>query len=85
MDAYVKPPYRRQGVLREMITQAVRDLNVRLLVITEKRFHSNRGYYYELGFTVHQAGSEDGLTWLLETGLARMLEASNDAHYRKSA
>lgn len=82
-DAYVKPPYRGKGILREMLAQAVRDLNVKMLYIKTERFIANRSYYFGLGFTYYYTVQNGGMVWAFQTSFRNVVEASNEAYYRK--
>ena len=84
-DAYVKPLYSSKGVLREMITQAVRDLNVKMLFIATDRFIANKAYYFALGFTYHYTVQDGGMTWAFQSSFASIVKASNEDCYRRSA
>jgi GNAT superfamily N-acetyltransferase len=84
-DAYVKPKYRGNGVLREMIAQAVRDLNVRMFYIETERFKAYRAYYSTLGFTYSYTVDEGSMTWAFLGSFMQAVKASNDAYYRKVA
>lgn len=83
-DAYVKPAYRSKGVLREMITQAVRDLNVQMLYIACDRFSANKAYYFSLYFTI-TARYGDGMMWAFQSSFGSVVAACNDAYYQKAA
>lgn len=49
-EAFVEPKYRSKGYLRQMLVIAIRDHNVRLAHIEQKRFWANADYYLSLGF-----------------------------------
>lgn len=50
-EAYVKPPYRGNGVLRELLIHSIDFYNVKMVNLTEDRFSNNYSYYHSLGFT----------------------------------
>jgi hypothetical protein len=62
-EAFVKPAYRHNGVLREMIIQSVRNLNVRMISISTDVFSSYKDYYLGLGFTYHSPVHNGDMTW----------------------
>lgn len=62
-DAYVKPAYCHQGVLRSMITHAIDTLNVKMLYMQTDRYASHRLYYESLGFSLHWTVKGGQMTW----------------------
>lgn len=62
-DAYVKPAYRRQGVLRELISHLITNHNVKMLYMQTERFENNLYYYRTLGFTDYYAVQNDMMIW----------------------
>lgn len=65
-DAYVKPPYRRSGVLRKLIEHLVNECDVRMIYIETARFLKNLSYYQSLGFTNHYTVKNRQLTWAFQ-------------------
>jgi ribosomal protein S18 acetylase RimI-like enzyme len=49
-EAYVKPAYRNQGVLRKMLKVVISDYNTKLIKIETERLETNYSYYETLGF-----------------------------------
>lgn len=49
-EAYVKPAYRNQGVLRKMLKVVISDYKTKLIKIETDRFEANYSYYETLGF-----------------------------------
>jgi GNAT superfamily N-acetyltransferase len=49
-EAYVKPAYRNQGVLRKMLKVVISDYKTKLIRIETERFEANYSYYETLGF-----------------------------------
>jgi len=62
-EAFVKPAYRHNGVLREMIVQAVRDLDVKMIRIATECFNCYQDYYASLGFTYSYPVHNGDMTW----------------------
>jgi GNAT superfamily N-acetyltransferase len=92
-DAYVKPCYQKQGVLRFMLDECVRNHNVVSALIKTERFEKNIHYYKSLGFTfkVRQTISSD-LSYIFQSSFENVilkmrdtLIASNDAQYNIAA
>lgn len=57
-EAYIKPPYRSNGVLRELLIHSMDFFNVQMVHITEDRFSDNYSYYHSLGFTAFVCDGE---------------------------
>lgn len=57
-EAYVKPPYRSNGVLRELLIHSIDFYNVKMVNLTEDRFSKNYSYYHSLGFTAFVSNGE---------------------------
>ena len=92
-DAYVKPCYQKQGVLRFMLDECVRNHNVVSALIKTERFEKNIHYYKSLGFTfkVRQTISSD-LSYIFQSSFENVilkmhdtLIASNDSQYNIAA
>ncbi len=81
-DAYVKPRYRGKGVLREMISQAVRDHSVKMLFIETSRLAKNYDYYSTLGFSDVKLVEEGKMAYVRHVGTHKVRLASNDAQYK---
>lgn len=75
-EAYVKPPYRSQGVLRELIQYVVKHCNVEMLHIETDRLAANAAYYQVLGFNRLQHSSTTGLAWVLRQDFHDMISKS---------
>ena len=87
-EAYVKPCYRNDGVLREMVKQLVANYNVKLIHIETERAVRNENYYRSLGFTgVAQTGYAN-LIYLVQTDFGPILNMhaqANDENYDLAA
>jgi hypothetical protein len=84
-EAYVKPPYRHDGVLREMITLAVRDHKVKMLYIEPQRFAKFKAYYFALGFTVYCPAQDPFMVYAMLGSLKNELCAANDDQFKQAA
>lgn len=84
-DAYVKPAYRHKGVLRQMIQQAVQDLDVKMIHLTVDRYVDNLNYYRTLGFTEFQVSSDGELGWALQTSFFPVVQKRNTAFKQQPA
>ena len=62
-DAYVKPAYRSQGVLRELISYLITNYNVKMLYMKTDRFQKNFFYYQTLGFAEYYTAQNDLMVW----------------------
>ena len=80
-DAYVKPGYRRKGVLRDMICKVVKDHNVKMLFIDTERLVKNGAYYIALGFSNIQYVDDGAMAYLSIDRTSSPQAASNDAQY----
>lgn len=76
-DAYVKPAYRHNGVLRQMIQQAVQNLKVKMIYLTTDRYVENLNYYQTLGFTEFHISSNGVLGWAVQTSFYHILQKRN--------
>jgi hypothetical protein len=65
-DAYIKPPYRGNGVLKKLIKYVVTDCEVRMMYIETDRFLKNFHYYQSLGFNNHYTVKRGELTWAFQ-------------------
>ena len=72
-DGYVKPPYRKCGVLRDMIELAVDRLDVKSLRIQESRYIRCLSYYQSLGFTI-TCCEGDGMLTVFHSSFADEVE-----------
>ena len=81
-DAYVKPPSRKKGVLRRMLTQVVRDHHVKMLFIEKERFFKNSVYYSTLGFTDVLPVGDGSMVYVEINSAPTAQAASNDAIYK---
>ena len=92
LEAYVKPPYRKHGILRFMLEEGVKKLQVQAIRIDADRYEKNYRYYQSLGFTF---GYRDPMgypsTVYLESAREFLIksssdnEASNDENFQKVA
>ena len=92
LEAYVKPPYRKHGILRFMLEEGIKRLQVQAIRIDADRYEKNYRYYQSLGFTF---GYRDPMgypsTVYLESAREILIkssndkEASNDTDFRKVA
>lgn len=57
-EAYIKPPYRGDGVLRELLIHSIDYFNVKMVHLTEDRYSKNFSYYSSLGFTAFVSSGE---------------------------
>lgn len=57
-EAYIKPPYRGNGVLRDLLIHAIDFYNVQMVHITQDRYEDNLQYYHSLGFTAFVGDGE---------------------------
>ena len=80
-DGYVKQAYRHQGVLREMIVQAVSRLDVKMLYVETDRFERNLGYYRTLGFSLDWTVKGGQFTWAFHDSFA---DIAKQAQYATS-
>ncbi len=84
-DAYVKPIHRNKGVLRKMITQAVAELDVKMMLITTDKFYKNKDYYFKLGFSYHYTVQNGAMTWAFLPSLAKNFSPYNDSSKKIAA
>jgi hypothetical protein len=49
-EAYVKIPYRKNGILRVLLEYVIKNCNVKCMRIETERFDKNYRYYQSLGF-----------------------------------
>jgi len=92
LEAYVKPPYRKRGILRFMLEEGVRRLQVQAIRIDADRYEKNYRYYQSLGFTFGYR-DPDGYPSTVFHESARTLqsnsafaeEASNETDFQKVA
>jgi GNAT superfamily N-acetyltransferase len=83
-EAYVKPAYRHQGVLREILEQVIRDHGVKMIHIERDRVDANSSYYQNLGFSEFWSKNDD-LGYLAMKPSRRCQHASNDDVYNLCA
>jgi GNAT superfamily N-acetyltransferase len=57
-EAYIKPPYRSNGVFRELLMHSMDFYNVKIVQLTEDRFFNNYSYYHSLGFVAFVSEGE---------------------------
>lgn len=84
-EAYVKPPYRGKGVLREMITLAVRDHGAKGLHMETSRLVALEEYYFTLGFTDVYGSVDQYLSYAFVTSFRQVLVAANDDQFQQAA
>lgn len=63
-EAFIKPMYRGNGILREMINHVVKHCRVQMMHISSTRYAAHRVYYQSLGFSGECSGFEAGLGWV---------------------
>ena len=63
-EAFVKPVYRSQGVLREMIQHVILHCNVKMLHISAAHYFDNLSYYESLGFEGYRPSEQPGIGWV---------------------
>lgn len=92
LEAYVKPPYRKRGILRFMLEESVRKLQVQAIRIDADRYEKNYKYYKSLGFTFGYRDPdgypstvfhESARVFLNKSAFAE--EASNETDFQKVA
>ena len=81
-EAYVKPCYRNNGVLREMLKQVVANYSTKVIRIETYRYIKNFNYYYTLGFTYAYTVQGGELTLAFQTDVVGAVERRN-AYYDK--
>ena len=85
-EGYVKPAYRKNGVLRGMITIAVRDHNVKLLYIETERLLQLQSYYSSLGFSTYCGAADDPLmSYAILNSFDWVISAANDDQFQSAA
>ncbi len=84
-EGYVKPPYRGKGVLREILTLAVRDHCVKGLHIETSRFETLEAYYVTLGFTQVCATDDPMMSYVFLSSLKQVICAANDDQFQQAA
>ena len=84
-EAYVKPAYRSRGVLREMITLAVRDHGAKGLHIETSRFAALVSYYVALDFTQLCATGDPFMSCVFLSSLEEAICAANDDQFQQAA
>ena len=81
-EAYVKPVYRSNGVLRDLIKHVIMYCNVKMLHISANNYFENLSYYESLGFTKFLASEQFGIGWVFlcdfEVDLYRKQPAGNN-------
>ena len=63
-EAFVKPVYRSQGVLRDLLNHAITHCNVRMLHISAAHYFDNLSYYESLGFEGYMPSEQYGIGWV---------------------
>ena len=76
-DAYVKPKYRSEGVLRKLIEHVLKYENVQMIYLTKDRYMENLSYYNTLGFTKFQLSSNGELGWAFQTSIYPIVQIRN--------
>lgn len=84
-EAYVKPPYRHNGVLQEMISLAVRDHKVKMLYIEPQRFVRFSAYYRALGFSTYRNAADPTMVYAVLDSLRNEINAANDDQFQQAA
>jgi GNAT superfamily N-acetyltransferase len=92
LEAYVKPAYRRRGILRFMLEEAIRSLQVLAIRIDADRFGKHLWYYRSLGFTFGYRDESGNLLTVCHENSRALFnkipidkEASNEKEFRKTA
>ena len=62
-EVFVKPASRHNGILRAMIAQAVRDLNVKMISLSPDCLDRYQDYYVSLGFSCFYPLHHGATTW----------------------
>lgn len=65
-EAYVKPCFRSQNVLRHLIAHVVHNHNVQMLHIELHRYAANEDYYESLGFNWIELASDLCMAWVFQ-------------------
>jgi len=73
-DAYIKPPYRGQGVFKNFIDELVANYGVKLILLTAEVYWRNEDYYDDLDFT-EIIEIEDGLYRVYLSSFRKEVEA----------
>ncbi len=79
-EAYVKPCYRNNGLLSEMIKQVVENYNVKVIRIETERLKQNYYYYKTLGFTYSYTVQGGELALAFQTDIVDTVKLRN-AYY----
>lgn len=90
-DAYVKPKYRKSGILRFMLEEVVAKYSVVSALIEIERYIENHRYYKSIGFDSVMDSPCDGLYFALQSHFADIIDrqpkmtAVNDEHFSLAA
>jgi hypothetical protein len=76
-DAYIKPAYRGNGVLRQLIMHVIDNYNVKMLLMDADRFEENLLYYEILGFTEYYTVRDGTMVWAFLTEFYPTVEKRN--------
>ncbi len=90
-DAYVKPKYRKSGILRYMLEEVVAKYAVVSALIEIERYIENHRYYKSIGFDSVIDSPCEGLYYALQSNFADMIDrqpemtAVNDEQFSLAA
>jgi len=80
-ETYVKPPYRGNGVLRDLLIHSIDFYKVKMVNLTRARYFNNLLYYTSLGFTGfiqdNEYPTDDGLGYACFEEAFNIFETSN--------
>ncbi len=68
-EVYVKPPYRGQGVQKELITFTQKNCHVHMIFIEEERFQKNWNYFQSLDLGSFIDNQGNGLAYIYDKEL----------------
>jgi GNAT superfamily N-acetyltransferase len=90
-DAYVKPKYRKSGILRYMLEEVVAKYSVVSAFIEIERYIENQRYYKSLGFEYVMETPCESLLFVFQANFAEAIDrqpeltAVNDEQFRLAA
>ena len=82
-EAYIKPPYRSKGILRQLIKHSIKNGNAKLFRIQTYRLMENFAYYFSLGFTYNYKIDDSDMSVVSLGEFRHVLENYCAAHSAK--
>jgi hypothetical protein len=73
-DAFVKPKYRSQGILRKLIQHSISQHEVKMIYIGPKRYSSLEEYYTSLGFVLPMQLPHIEMLYVLNSSLSKDID-----------